>query len=75
MLARALRLLVSLVPYLVLLALLPLWAGALSLPLCPVRGLRVEALQRALNCRGAGLKVDGVYGSATERAVKKYGEG
>lgn len=42
---------------------------------CGMRGLRVAALQRALNCRGAGLKVDGVYGSATERAVKKYGEG
>lgn len=40
-----------------------------------MRGLRVAALQRALNCRGAGLKVDGVYGAATERAVKKYGEG
>ena len=38
-----------------------------------MRGLRVEALQKALNLKGAGLKVDGVYGSATEKAVKKYG--
>ena len=38
-----------------------------------MRGLRVEALQKALNLKDAGLKVDGVYGSATEKAVKKYG--
>ena len=38
-----------------------------------MRGLRVEALQKALNLKGAGLKADGVYGANTERAVKKYG--
>lgn len=38
-----------------------------------MRGLRVEALQKALNLKGAGLKVDGVYGAATEKAAKKYG--
>lgn len=37
-----------------------------------MRGLRVQALQKALNLKGAGLKVDGVYGAATERAAKKY---
>lgn len=46
-------------------------------PDCPLRkgmrGLRVEALQKALNLKGAGLKVDGIYGNATEKAVKKYG--
>lgn len=38
-----------------------------------MRGLRVEALQKALNLKGAKLEVDGVYGTATEKAVKKYG--
>ena len=38
-----------------------------------MRGLRVEALQKALNAKGAKLKVDGVYGSNTEKAVQKYG--
>lgn len=38
-----------------------------------MRGLRVEALQKALNIKGAGLDVDGIYGAATEKAVKKYG--
>lgn len=37
-----------------------------------MRGLRVEALQKALNLKGAKLDVDGIYGAATERAVKKY---
>lgn len=44
-------------------------------PLRPgMRGLRVAALQKRLNEKGAGLKVDGVYSSATEAAVRKYGE-
>lgn len=37
-----------------------------------MKGLRVEALQKALNLKGAGLKVDGIYGANTEKAVKKY---
>lgn len=37
-----------------------------------MRGLRVQALQKALNLKGAKLKVDGIYGASTERAVKKY---
>jgi len=45
-------------------------------PDCPLRkgmrGLRVEALQKALNLKGAGLKADGIYGTNTEKAVKKY---
>lgn len=38
-----------------------------------MRGLRVEALQKVLNKRGAKLTVDGIYGEETEAAVKKYG--
>lgn len=38
-----------------------------------MRGLRVKALQQALNKKGAGLVVDGNYGPATEKAVKEYG--
>lgn len=38
-----------------------------------MRGLRVEALQKALNVKGAGLKVDGVYGENTRRARIKCG--
>ena len=37
-----------------------------------MRGERVAALQKQLNEHGAGLKVDGVYGAATEKAAKKY---
>ena len=40
-----------------------------------MRGLRVRALQESLNARGAALDVDGVYGAATERAVREFGEG
>lgn len=39
-----------------------------------MRGLRVKALQERLNARGARLETDGVYGPATERAAKQYGE-
>lgn len=39
-----------------------------------MRGLRVKALQERLNAAGAMLDVDGVYGSKTAAAVKKYGE-
>lgn len=39
-----------------------------------MRGLRVKALQERLNAKGAKLDVDGVYGSKTAAAVKKYGE-
>ena len=38
-----------------------------------MRGLRVKALQQALNRKGAQLKEDGIYGKETEKAVKKYG--
>jgi cell wall-associated NlpC family hydrolase len=38
-----------------------------------MRGLRVEALQKALNAKGGKLMVDGVYGSNTEKAAQKYG--
>lgn len=45
-------------------------------PDCPLRkgmrGLRVVALQQELNRKGAALKVDGVFGAATDKAVKKY---
>ena len=37
-----------------------------------MRGLRVEALQKALNLKGANLKVDGVYGEKTRKAAVKY---
>lgn len=37
-----------------------------------MRGLRVEALQKALNLKGAKLKVDGVYGEKTRKAAVKY---
>ena len=40
-----------------------------------MRGLRVKALQERLNAAGAKLDVDGVYGSKTAAAVKKYKEG
>lgn len=40
-----------------------------------MRGLRVKALQERLNKLGAKLETDGVYGSKTAAAVKKYGEG
>lgn len=40
-----------------------------------MRGLRVKALQARLNKLGAKLDVDGVYGSKTAAAVKKYKEG
>ena len=40
-----------------------------------MRGLRVKALQERLNKLGAKLDVDGVYGSKTAAAVKKYKEG
>ena len=40
-----------------------------------MRGLRVRALQESLNARGAALDVDGIYGAATERAVREFGEG
>ena len=39
-----------------------------------MRGLRVKALQERLNKLGAKLETDGVYGSKTAAAVKKYGE-
>lgn len=39
-----------------------------------MRGLRVKALQERLNAKGAKLETDGVYGSKTAAAVKKYGE-
>ena len=39
-----------------------------------MRGLRVKALQAKLNAKGAKLEADGVYGSKTAAAVKKYGE-
>ena len=39
-----------------------------------MRGLRVKALQERLNAKGARLETDGVYGPATERALKLYGE-
>lgn len=39
-----------------------------------MRGLRVKALQEKLNKLGAKLETDGVYGSKTAAAVKKYGE-
>ena len=39
-----------------------------------MRGLRVKALQERLNAKGAKLDMDGVYGSKTAAAVKKYGE-
>ena len=39
-----------------------------------MKGLRVKALQERLNKKGAKLEVDGIYGSATEKAVDKYGE-
>ena len=39
-----------------------------------MRGLRVKALQEQLNKLGAKLETDGVYGSKTAAAVKKYGE-
>ena len=38
-----------------------------------MRGLRVQALQKALNARGAKLDVDGIYGRKTEEAVARYG--
>ena len=38
-----------------------------------MRGLRVEALQKALIAKGAKIKADGVYGTNTEKAVQKYG--
>lgn len=38
-----------------------------------MKGNRVLELQKKLNELGAGLKLDGDYGSATEKAVKKYG--
>ena len=38
-----------------------------------MRGIRVEALQKALNQQGARLAIDGIYGKETEKAVKKYG--
>ena len=38
-----------------------------------MRGLRVEALQKALNLKGAKLDVDGVYGEKTRKAHVKYG--
>lgn len=37
-----------------------------------MRGLRVEALQKALNLKGAKLTVDGVYGEKTRKAAVKY---
>lgn len=39
-----------------------------------MRGLRVKALQERLNQQGAALAVDGVYGSSTEAAVRKYAQ-
>lgn len=39
-----------------------------------MRGLRVKALQEKLNRRGANLDMDGIYGSKTAAAVRKYGE-
>ena len=35
-------------------------------------GWKVKRLQSALNAHGANLKVDGIYGSATEKAVKEF---
>jgi hypothetical protein len=35
-------------------------------------GPKVEALQRALNARGASLAVDGAFGPATETAVRNF---
>ena len=35
-------------------------------------GAQVKALQEALNAAGANLEVDGIYGPATEAAVRKY---
>ena len=40
-----------------------------------MKGLRVKALQERLNAKGANLTPDGDYGSKTEAAVRKYGEG
>ncbi len=37
-----------------------------------MKGDDVKALQRALNEVGASLKVDGVYGPATEKAVRQF---
>ena len=39
-----------------------------------MRGLRVKALQEKLNRLGANLDMDGIYGSKTAAAVRKYGE-
>jgi hypothetical protein len=39
------------------------------------RGDEVEALQKALNEHGANLEVDGVFGPATEAAVRNYQKG
>jgi len=39
-----------------------------------MRGKRVEALQKSLIAKGAKIKADGQYGSATEKAVKEYGD-
>lgn len=38
----------------------------------PMRGDDVKALQRALNAAGESLKVDGVYGPASEAAVRRF---
>lgn len=35
-------------------------------------GSRVRQIQEALNKQGYGLKVDGIYGSATKKAVQQY---
>ncbi len=37
-----------------------------------MKGYRTEQLQEALNCQGASLPVDGVFGSDTERALRSY---
>ncbi|GAG97666.1 unnamed protein product, partial [marine sediment metagenome] len=36
------------------------------------RGDRVKALQETLNANGADIKVDGIFGPATEAALRKY---
>jgi hypothetical protein len=36
------------------------------------RGSRVKSIQRALNSKGAKLKVDGIFGSGTKAAILKF---